>query len=165
VLGDFEPGDPVDYATESCIRRDPDVHWLGYVPQPQPYYELMDIFVFPTRREGLGRVLLEAAAAGRPVVSTAATGVIDVVQDGLTGILVGVGDVDALTDATAKLLDDPALAARMGETARALVAEHFDNAIYLERLGRVLEAHAQPSTRPVVPEIAGSGFTETSPES
>jgi len=148
LLGDFEPGDPVEEATASLIRSDPDVHWVGYVPQPRPYYQLMDVFVFPTHREGLGKVLLEAAAAGKPAVSTYTTGVIDVVQAGVTGLLVPPGDARALTRAVATLLGDGELAARMGKSARLLVQEHFDNGIYLERLGSMLRSMAHTDSGP-----------------
>ena len=148
LLGDFEPGDPVDEATAAFIRSDPGVHWLGYVPQPRPYYQLMDVFVFPTHREGLGKVLLEAAAAGIPVVSTYTTGVIDVVQAGVTGLLVPPGDARALTRAAATLLGDGELAERMGKSARLLVQEHFDNSLYLERLGNMLRSLAHTDSGP-----------------
>jgi len=140
LLGDFEAGDPVPAAVADRIRTDPDIHWLGYVADPRPYYFLMDVFVFPTRREGLGRVLLEAAAAGKPVVSTLTTGVVDAVIDGVTGVLVPPGDAPALARATAELLSDPERAARMGRAARRLVEEQFDNAVYLERLAAVLQS-------------------------
>ncbi len=161
LIGDFEPGDPVDDATASWIRSGPAVHWLGYVTNAQPYYEIMDVFVFPTHREGLGRVLLEAAAAGKPVVSTRTTGVVDVVQDGTTGILVPPGDPRALAHATATVVQDPELARRMGSCARALVEQHFDNTVYLERLGAMLESltpqvaplSERGSREPVLPEL------------
>src|SRR5207244_3475913 len=88
LLGDFESGDPVGTATREFIQSSPLVHWLGYVADPKPYYRVMDVFVFPTHREGLGKVLLEAASAGKPVISTFTTGVVDVVQNGVTGLLV-----------------------------------------------------------------------------
>lgn len=140
LLGAFEAGDPVDAVTAAWIRNCPQVHWRGYVPDPGPYYPLMDLFVFPTYREGLSKVLLEAAAAGRPVVSTRTTGVIDVVLDGVTGILVPPGDSEALARATGRVLDDTGMAARMGEAARCLVREHFDNTIYMNRLGNMLQS-------------------------
>lgn len=143
VLGDFESGDPVDKESEEWIRTCPDVHWLGFVTEPAPYYELMDMLVLPTYREGLGKVLLEAAAAGKPVVSTRTTGVIDVVIDGVTGLLVPARDSEALADAMSALLDDPEKAAGMGRAAQALVREHFDNSIYLSRLGNMIESMAR----------------------
>jgi glycosyltransferase involved in cell wall biosynthesis len=148
LIGDFEPEDPVDEATAAWIRSSPDVHWLGYVPQPRRYFELMDVFVFPTHREGLGRVVLEAAAAGKPVVSTRTTGIVDVVQDGVTGILVPPQNPSALALATSALIRDRNLAQQMGSRARFLVEQHFDNTVYLERLGAMLEA-----MNPLRPEL------------
>jgi len=140
LLGDFESGDRVNPATAGWIRSCPQVHWRGYVPDPTPYYPLMDLFVFPTYREGLGKVLLEAAAAGKPVVSTRTTGVIDVVLDGVTGILVPPRDAQALAQAAGRILSDRNMAGRMGEAALRLVREHFDNAVYLNRLGNMLQS-------------------------
>jgi glycosyltransferase involved in cell wall biosynthesis len=140
LLGEFETGDPVDDATAEFLRTHPKVHCLGFVDDPSAYYPLMDVFVFPTHREGLGRVLLEAAAAGKPVVSTRTTGVVDVVVDGVTGLLVPPRDSTSLAAATRLLLTDRALAEKMGRCARRIVEEQFDNRIYLERLASMLNA-------------------------
>ena len=139
LLGALEVGDPVPPEIVDWLLANDHVRWTGFVPHPAPYYSLMDVFVFPTHREGLGKVLLEAAAAGKPVVSTDTTGVVDVVLDGITGLLVPKGDAGALAHATAYLLDQPELAGRMGRSARALVEQQFDNSIFLKRLGNVLE--------------------------
>jgi len=152
LLGALESGDPVDAATAEWIRSGPECHWLGYVQDPAPYYRAMDLFVFPTYREGLGRVLLEAAMAGKPVVSTRITGVVDVVVDGETGLLVPPGDAGALAQAAGRILDDPRLAARMGEAARCLLREHFDNTVYLARLGNMLQSLAFSAAAPGVRE-------------
>ena len=143
LLGELESGDPVDVATSAAIRTDPNIFWLGYTPDPARYYPLMDVFVFPTHREGLGRVLLEAAAAGKPVISTRTTGVVDVVVEGITGLLVPARDAGVLARATRTLLDNPDLARQMGRNAQRLVDEQFDNAIYLTRLASMLESLAQ----------------------
>ena len=147
LFGEFETGDPVDSATVEAIRTDPNIRWLGYVPDAAAYYPLMDVFVFPTHREGLGRVLLEAAAAGKPVVATRTTGVVDVVVEGVTGLLVPPRDAKALARATRTLLTDPELASRMGRQARQIVDEQFDNAIYLNRLGSMLESLVHPQAQ------------------
>jgi glycosyltransferase involved in cell wall biosynthesis len=154
LIGDFEAGDPVDTATEREIRTGPAVHWPGYVEDPRPYYELMDVFVFPTHREGLGRVLLEAAAAGKPVVSTRTTGVVDVVLDGVTGLLVPPHDAHALAGAVRGLLGNRDLARAMGIRARELVQREFDNSIYLDRLAGMLEELA---VAPAPKDISSSG--------
>jgi len=146
LLGAFEAGDPVPSETVEWLRADDHVRWPGFVSYPGSFYGLMDVFVFPTHREGLGKVLLEAAAAGKPVVSTYTNGVVDVVLDGITGLLVPKGDSEALARATECLLDDPEMAGRMGRSARALVEQQFDNSIYLARLGHMLGAMAQPDS-------------------
>jgi len=142
LLGDFESGDPVDRKTVRWFSTNTAAHWLGFVPDPKPYYRLMSAFVFPTYREGLGKVLLEAAAAGVPVVSTKVTGVVDIVQDGLTGILVPPGDAPALARAVGRLLDQPETAAQMARAAQGMIREHFDNSFYLARLGEMIESLA-----------------------
>lgn len=83
------------------------------------YYSVADIFVLPTRAEGLGNVLIEASAAGLPSVATNLEGVTDaVVADGETGFLFPAEDVDALTLAVERLVSDPVLRAKMGQAAR-----------------------------------------------
>ena len=84
------------------------------------YFSAADIFVFPTRMEGLGNVLIEASAAGLPSVATNLPGITDVVvTEGEAGYLVPPEDVDALTQAVERLVVDRALRARMGNAARA----------------------------------------------
>jgi glycosyltransferase involved in cell wall biosynthesis len=101
----------------------PNVAWLGTVTDKRDlagYFSAADVFVFPTRAEGLGNVLIEAAAAGLPAVATNLPGVTDsVVTEGETGFLFPPEDVDALTQATERLVTDPDLRARMGLAARA----------------------------------------------
>ena len=86
---------------------------------------LLDIFVLPSLWEGLPIALLEAMAAGLPVVATAVGGTPEVVVDGVTGFLVPPRDPQALADAILRLLRDPELRQRMGEAGRARVAAHF----------------------------------------
>jgi glycosyltransferase involved in cell wall biosynthesis len=84
-----------------------------------------DVYVVPSRYEGLGRALTEAMASGRPVVATAVNGVPDLVEPGVTGLLAGAGDVAALAESSVWLLDHPEEAAMMGEQARDRVRSHF----------------------------------------
>ena len=144
LLGEFERGDPVDAGTAEFIRTSPAVHWMGFVPNPQPFYRLMDLFVFPTYREGLPKVLMEAAAQGAPIVSTRATGVCDIIEDGLNGVLVPPGDSRALTAAVSDLLDHPEKARRLADAGSALIREHFDNSVYLARFASLMERLAAP---------------------
>jgi glycosyltransferase involved in cell wall biosynthesis len=84
-----------------------------------------DVFAFPSRFEGLCLAVIEAQAAGVPVVATPVGGIRETVVDGDTGRLVPLRDVDALAAAIVEALDQPETAHRMAETARSRVLERF----------------------------------------
>lgn len=88
-------------------------------------YARAAVVAVPSHREGFGVVCAEAMAHGRPVVASAVGGLLDLVVDGETGILVPPGDVAALRDALTRLLADEALRRRMGDAARERVRAHF----------------------------------------
>jgi glycosyltransferase involved in cell wall biosynthesis len=94
---------------------------VGFVPPSQlgPYYERAAVVVCPSRREGYGVVAREAMVHGRPVVATAVGGLVDAVDDGVTGLLVPPHDSVALRSALERLLGDADLRGRLGEAARA----------------------------------------------
>ena len=98
---------------------------------PRPMYGAFDLVAQASRSEGLPNVLLEAAAAGRPIVATAAGGSGEIVIDGETGLLVPTEDVAALTAALRRALDDPELRQRLGAAARIHVDATFGMARYV----------------------------------
>jgi glycosyltransferase involved in cell wall biosynthesis len=93
---------------------------LGFVPPGElgPYYERAAVVAAPSIREGYGVVVREAMAWGRPVVASAVGGLVDAVEDGVTGLLVPPADLDALRAALERLLGDADLRARLGAAAR-----------------------------------------------
>lgn len=93
----------------------------------------MDVCVLSTHQEGLPLVILEAMAQSKPFIGTAVGGVPEIVRDGETGLLVPHGDAPALARAVVRLLDDTALAARLGAGGRALVKGEFSMAQFRER--------------------------------
>ena len=101
------------------------VTFTGYRSDILDILATLDLFVLPSLWEGLPNALLEAMAAGLPVVATAVGGTPEVVVDGVTGFLVPPRDPQALADAILRLLRDPELRQRMGEAGRARVAAHF----------------------------------------
>ncbi len=101
------------------------VHLVGYQSNVSKWLAAMDIFALTSDWEGMSNALLEAMAAGLPVVATAVGGTPEVVVDGVTGFLVPPRDPQALADAILRLLRDPELRQRMGEAGRARVAAHF----------------------------------------
>jgi glycosyltransferase involved in cell wall biosynthesis len=100
---------------------------LGFVQHDEleRLYERAAVVACPSHREGFGVVCAEAMAHGRPVVASAVGGLLDLVVDGETGLLVPPGDVGALRAALERLLGDAELRRRMGDAARARIRERF----------------------------------------
>jgi glycosyltransferase involved in cell wall biosynthesis len=93
------------------------VTFAGYHSDPVPLYRAMDVFVLPSRYEGFGIALIEAMALGVPVIATRIVGVVDVVQDKVTGLLVPFGDSEALSSAILRLFSEPILRQRLRDGA------------------------------------------------
>ncbi len=121
---------------EAVLRRMaegvPGVVFAGHSDQVADCLAAFDLFLFPSRREGLGSILLDAMAAGLPVVATRVGGIPELIEDGCNGRLVEAGDVDGLAQAVAHLARDPAARARMGEANRQRAAE-FSAGVMAER--------------------------------
>jgi len=102
----------------------PHVH-VEWTDRVWEYYSAMDVLCLPSRREGFPNVVLEAASAGVPTVTTRATGAVDSVLDGRTGLLVDVDDAAGLSRALAALAESLEARRTMGERARARVETTF----------------------------------------
>jgi len=101
--------------------------WADYIDDVPAIMHSMDIMVHPTSKEGSGRVVMEAMAAGKPVVAVRSGGVQELVQDGQTGYLVPPGDWISLAEATQCLLEQLSLRREMGECAKVYAKEHFSH--------------------------------------
>lgn len=122
----FAGGGPLERELREHARRcGEDVLVLGHRSDLPRLLVACDLVVLPSRAEGLPTVLIEAAAAGRPVVASRVGGVPEVVEDGTTGDLVAPGDPAGLAAAVAALLRDRARADRYGTAARRLAARRF----------------------------------------
>lgn len=119
------------------------VSFAGFRPDLREFLGHVDLLVHPALREGLGIGVLEAQAAGVPVVGFAAGGVPEAVADGISGLLVPPGDSRALADGVCRLLDDPALRARLGAAGADRIRGEFspDQMVdsYIELYREVLE--------------------------
>jgi glycosyltransferase involved in cell wall biosynthesis len=101
------------------------VHVLGPRKDVPELMHAIDVFAMPSIWEGFGLVLLEAMAAGRPIVASRVATIPEVVVDGKTGLLVPAGDPLALAEALAQLAHQSALATRFGEAGRERLRRHF----------------------------------------
>jgi glycosyltransferase involved in cell wall biosynthesis len=123
------------------------VRFLGAQPDVKAYLELCDLFVLPSLYEGLGIALVEAMAMERPCIATRTTAIPEVVDDGVSGVLVAPADAVALAEAVIRLLRDPALCARMGAAGRRIALERFDVARNIQQLEAVYEDVARGKGR------------------
>lgn len=101
------------------------VLFAGDTDHPLSMMEAMDVFVLPSIFEPFGQVLIEAMACSRPIVASRVGGIPEVVEDGVTGLLVPPRDPKALVEGILRLLDDEALARAMGAAGRKHVEERF----------------------------------------
>jgi glycosyltransferase involved in cell wall biosynthesis len=115
------------------------VCFTGYQKDVRPWLAALDIFVLSSDWEGMSNALLEAMAAGLPVVATAAGGTPDVVAEGRTGLLVPPRDPCALAEAIESLVRDPDLRHSMGRAGRERVAECFSVERMVERTQTLYE--------------------------
>lgn len=125
IAGPFEPRDPVPSAVRARLESHPRIHLLGAVTEPGPVYAAADVVVLPSYREGFPNVPLEAAAMGKPVITTRVPGCIDSIEDGRTGLLVPVGDASTLAQAMRRYAQDSALRAQHGRAGRERATKRF----------------------------------------
>jgi glycosyltransferase involved in cell wall biosynthesis len=124
LVGDGERREPLEALADS-LGVGPATVFAGWREDLATVYGAIDVAAVTSLNEGTPVALVEAMAAGRPVVATAVGGVPDVVVNGVTGFLVPTGDPSGLADALQRLIDDAALAGRMGDSGRRHVAQHF----------------------------------------
>ncbi len=111
---------PLLERTRTQAAGDPRIQVMGHRADVADLYVAFDVFVLASAWEGLPRTILEALAAGVPVVTTDVSGIREVVRPGVNGFLADVGDVDELARLTSELLQDTRLRTEMAERARAV---------------------------------------------
>lgn len=102
--------------------------WAGEVPHHEIvyYFAACDVFVLPSLYEGFARVLMEAAAAGKPIVTTDVSGASDIVLDGITGYIIPLNSKDSLRDSVLRLLTNEDLAKEMGQRAKQYMRDRYN---------------------------------------
>ena len=127
----------MEFSQEMGIASD--VTWTGYLCDLRPFYERIDIFVLPSLREGLPNVLLEAMAYEIPCIVSNVGGNSDVVENGVSGILVDPKHLTELVDGLTSLIRNPQERRRLGQNARRRVKESFDIRKRFDKFEDVLE--------------------------
>ena len=134
--------------TIAAMGLQSDVSTPGWLPSEEIPAALANahVLLLPSHAEGLPNVVLEAMGAGLPVVATRVGSIPEVVEDGRSGVLVDVGDVDAMVEALTRVLADADLGRRMGDRGRRIVEERFSIERVWPVYARAIE-HAAHATR------------------
>jgi glycosyltransferase involved in cell wall biosynthesis len=127
LAGEADAANPAAIAAEQVKNwvAEGVVEWWGHRHDMPAVFARAGIVCLPSHREGMPKALLEAAMAGKPVVTTDAVGCREAILPGESGLLVPVGDAGALAEAIRMLIDDAALRERFGARGRALAAARF----------------------------------------
>jgi len=129
IAGEYDPTDPIETTLKPRLESEPGVKLMGRVDDIPSFMNGIDVLVFPSRREGLPNVVIEAAACGVPSVGWDVTGLRDAIEDGQTGSLVPLGNVQLFHQKVAewatKCDDSTARSCRQWSTrfSRAVLAE------------------------------------------
>ena len=142
--GVLDPGNPSAVREEELADwiREGIVEYLGQTDEIREFFSRTDVVVLPSYREGLSRVLLEAASCRKPIVTTDVPGCRDVVIEGESGYLCAPQSAESLAEALAKMAASASEFPKMGERGRRHVEEHFSaamvNRIYFEAMEEVM---------------------------
>jgi glycosyltransferase involved in cell wall biosynthesis len=128
VAGDIDPQNPasISCATLATWKEENIITWLGAVEDIPALYAASHIAVLPSYREGLPKSLLEAAACGKPIVTTDVPGCREVVIQHETGFLVPAKNAGALAEALKELVESSELRVKMGRLGRQKAEQEFD---------------------------------------
>jgi glycosyltransferase involved in cell wall biosynthesis len=127
LAGEPDPLNPASIPDDQILQwtREGVVESLGWIADMPALLAACDIVCLPSYREGLPKSLIEAAAAGKPIVTTDVPGCREIVHDGDNGLLAPPRNANALADALGRLIGDPALRERMGARSRARAEQEF----------------------------------------
>jgi len=130
------------------------VFFLGVQERMETLLPLADLFLLPSEHESFGLVALEAMACGVPVIATSRGGTSELVEDGVSGFLVDPHDGEAMVATARRVLDDGALALRVGEAARRRAVDCFSESAVVDRY-EALYRELLLSPVPAVPPMGG----------
>lgn len=138
LVGDIDEGNPSSVSNEDLMYwiRDPYIHYHGATDNVKAFFEKSDCIVLPSYRgEGLPKVIMEAMAMERPVITTDTPGCRETVENGITGYLVAVQSADAIVKAMEDFIHlDHSARVEMGRQGRIKAMKEFDEKIIVEQL-------------------------------
>lgn len=134
LVGNNDIGNPtcIPFDQLTQWQKEGNVEWWGWQDDVVTVISMSHIVCLPSYREGLPKILIEAASCGRPIVTTDVPGCREVVEDGINGYLVPSKNADKLKEALIKLIENEDLRNEMGRASRKFAEERFSNQIVNE---------------------------------
>ncbi|MGK7376259.1 glycosyltransferase family 4 protein [Planococcus sp. 1R117A] len=148
LIGDYEMADPVEERIQKEIKENPYIIHTGYQGNPVPFYHMMDVFVFLTKREGFGNVAIEAALSKVPVIAANVTGAKNTIVDGKTGFLADPENPLDILEKLELLILAPEIRRQMGEQGYNWAIENFSNQVMWKELDRYYQTCLADSLKP-----------------
>jgi glycosyltransferase involved in cell wall biosynthesis len=156
LAGEPDPSNPAsipDHVLASW-RLIPNLRLLGHVDEIRTVWAQAHVAILPSRREGLPKSLLEAAACGRPLIASDVPGCREIARHGVNALLVPVDDAEALVHAIETLMEDHNLRLRFGDASRQIVVTEYSSmrigseiiALYSRLLDAALSSKLQVRT-------------------
>ncbi|MBU0605555.1 MAG: glycosyltransferase family 4 protein [Candidatus Omnitrophica bacterium] len=133
IIGDG-PEKPALKALAGSLGLDSSIKFIESCVDTRKYLAMMDVFIFPSIKEGLGIALLEALASGRACIASKIGGIEDIITEGLNGLLVDVGDPSGIAEAAKRLLRDDLLRKNLGDEGAALVRDKFVSGVMADKI-------------------------------
>lgn len=140
-IADPTAHNPISESQLHDWQRSGQINYLGKRNDMEQLLAEVDVVCLPTTyREGIPRILIEAGAVGRPVITTEAAGCSELIEHGVNGYLVKSSSPDAVASAISRLRDDFALRERIGKNARRIVEERFSSQLVIAQHRRIYES-------------------------
>lgn len=139
LMGGRDIRDFISSEVQKLMEEDPDIILTGSVPDPERFYSIMDLFILPTHRDGLGMCMLEAASMGVPVMTTHITGSRDAMVVGFNGEYIELDPADIASKAQA-LYSNPQKLLRYASNGRKWICENFENKVVWNSIMRCYES-------------------------
>jgi phosphatidyl-myo-inositol dimannoside synthase len=129
------------------------IHFLENLPPESlaACYARADVFALPSTGEGFGLVFLEAMAFSKPVIAAASAGAVDVVEDGVNGLLIPPGNLEALVSSLDRLFSNQSLRMQLGRQGAEIVRKRYTFSTFLFEIEKVIDECISQSVRPCLP--------------
>jgi len=135
LVGFFERElDPLLPDTEKEMNNHPNIIQVGFQKDVRPYLSVSDVFVFPSYREGFPNAVMQAGAMGLPCIVTDINGCNEIIEDGVTGLIIPPKNKECLRAKMQLLLEDTQLRNRLKSNARTMITSRYEQKMFWEAL-------------------------------